>query len=303
MILRLQDGGVTLVNEVPLEDYLLGVVPSEMPDNWPAEALKAQAVAARTETLKKLRRHSAEGFDVCSSQHCAVYRGTGAEEASTTAAVRATLGEVLRDPEGRYLDCVYAANCGGWGSTPAEVWGSGSGAFEPVCDMVEDDLAKWQAVPVDPDLRERFLFERPPAFCNHATYRASFRWTRCYTEEELSSWVSRKLRLEGLKSVRIAAITEEGWVTAIDLVGAKETKTVRRDAIRAALGTVRSNMLTVEHIPPAGGAPGLYVFVGAGWGHGAGLCQDGAWGMAKRGSEYRAILAHYYPRSRLQSVY
>jgi len=303
IIVRPRDGSVALVNEIPLEEYLLGVVPSEMPDNWPAEALKAQAVAARTETLKKLRRHAADGFDVCSSQHCAVYRGTTGEEAPTSAAVRATSGEVLRAPDGRYLDCVYAANCGGWGSTPAGVWGAGDGGFQAVCDISPEDAPAWARVPVDPDLRERFLYERPPAYCNHSTYRASYRWSRAYTEDELAGWVQRRHKLAGLRDIRIGATTDEGWATAIELVGAGGTKTVRRDAIRAALGTVRSNMLTVEHVPSGNGAPGLFIFVGAGWGHGAGMCQDGAWGMAQHGIPYREILAHYYPKSRLERIY
>ncbi|MEK7475773.1 MAG: SpoIID/LytB domain-containing protein [Candidatus Coatesbacteria bacterium] len=303
LIVRPRDDTISLINEVPLEEYLLGVVPSEMPENWPAEALKAQAVAARTETLKKLRRHGVDGFDVCSTQHCAVYRGTTGEARQTTAAVRATAGEVLRAASGGYLDCVYAANCGGWGSTPGGVWGSGDDAFAAVCDIPGEDARVWAAVPQDPDLRERFLFERPPAYCNHSTYRASYRWTRAYTEDELAAWVLRRFKLEGLKDVRVGTTTDEGWATSIEIVSATATKTVKRDAIRAALGTVRSNMLTVEHIPPGGGAPGLYVFVGAGWGHGAGLCQDGAWGMAQRGIAYREILAHYYPQARFERLY
>ena len=295
LVVRARRDAIGIVNEVPLEDYLLSVVPSEMPDNWPAEALKAQAVAARTETLKKLQRHAADGYDVCASQHCAVYSGTSNEEDSTTAAVLATRGEVLLDAEGGYLDTVYAANCGGWSSTPGAVWGTGDSSFAAVCDLPQESARAWVTVPWDPDLRERFLVERPVAYCNHSVYRASFRWTRVYTEDELAASVLRRFKLEGLKDVRIGTATPEGWATSIDLVGAAATRTVKRDAIRAALGTIRSNMVTVEHIPPGGGAPGLYIFTGAGWGHGAGMCQDGAWGMSKRGIGYRAILDHYYP--------
>jgi stage II sporulation protein D len=303
MIVRPSVDGLSLINEVPLEDYLIGVVPAEMPDEWPAEALKAQAVAARTETLKKLRRHASQGFDVCSSQHCAVYRGTTGEAESTTSAVRATAGEVLLAPDGGFLDTVYAANCGGWGSTPGGVWGSGDDAFEAVCDLPEEGARTWAGVPWDPDLRERFLVERPAAWCNHASYRASFRWTRCYTEEELAAWVLRRYKVEGLRDLRIGTATAEGWATSIELVGEKETKTVKRDSIRAAVGTIRSNMMMVEHLRPAGDAPGLYIITGAGWGHGAGMCQDGACGMSRAGIDYRRILAHYFPNSKLRKIY
>lgn len=297
----LEAGRISLVNLVGLEEYLPGVIPSEMPFHWPLEALKAQAVAARTETLRKIGRHEKSGFDVCATQHCAVYRGAGGEREKSTEAVRSTRGQVLK-AGGRPVDTVYAGNCGGWGSSPQAVW-NGSIDRRGICDIPPSALKKWRSVPYDPDLRERFILQRVPAYCGHKADSPSFRWTRCYSEEELSGWLNRKFGVERLESIRIGTRTHEGWITSILVRGANSTQEIRKDAIRSALGMIRSNYFTLEYLPAAGSAPGRYIFYGAGWGHGAGMCQDGVYGLAKLGRSYAEIVSHYYRDARLVKLY
>jgi len=294
---------INLVNHVPLEDYLLSVVPSEMPHEWPLEALKAQAVAARTETISKLRRHQKEGFNVCATQHCAVYQGITKEYAATEEAVRETRGEVLLRANGEPLDAVYAGNCGGWGSSAAEIWGSGATELPAVCDLTPAGATPWSDMPVNPDERERWLLARPPAWCAHREYSASYRWTRAYDAAELSEWAHRRYGTGLLKEVRVRAMTREGWVTEVEFSGDRATKVVKKDGIRAAFGMIRSNQFTLEHLAAEGGVPEQYIIYGAGWGHGAGMCQDGAFGLAQHGEPYRRILAHYFPSARLASLY
>jgi peptidoglycan hydrolase-like amidase len=114
--LRLRPGaaGVTVINVVNLEEYLRGVVPAEMgPRSFPElEALKAQAVAARTYAVAHLGDHAAEGYDLCDSQSCQVYEGTSAEHPLTDRAVRETAGEILTF-EGRPVDAMYQSTCAG----------------------------------------------------------------------------------------------------------------------------------------------------------------------------------------------
>lgn len=294
-------GGLSLVNLVGLEEYLPGVIPSEMPFHWPLEALKAQAVAARTETLRKLGRHERSGFDVCATQHCAVYRGASGERDRASEAVRLTRGEVLK-AGGRLVDTVYAGNCGGWGSSPQAVW-NGSHDRQGVCDLPPAAMKTWRSVPYDPDLRERFILRRVPAYCGHKAASPSFRWTRCYSEDELADWLNRKFGIDRLESIQIGARTHEGWITGILLRGENSSQEVRKDAIRSALGMVRSNYFTLEYLPPIGSVPGRYIFYGAGWGHGAGMCQDGVYGLAKLGRSYGQIVSHYYPEARLVRLY
>lgn len=294
---------INLVDHVSLEDYLLSVVPSEMPHDWPLEALKAQAVAARTETITKLRRHQKEGFNVCATQHCAVYQGITKEYASTEQAVRETRGEVLLMANGQPLDAVYAGNCGGWGSSAAEVWGSGATELAAVCDLLPAATPAWAEVPVNPDMRERWLLARPPAWCAHREYSASYRWTRAYDAAELSEWADRRYGTGTLKDVRIRTMTREGWVTEVEFTGDRGSKLVKKDGIRTAFDMIRSNQFTLEHLPAEGGVPEQYILYGAGWGHGVGMCQDGAFGLAQHGETYRRILTRYFPAARLASLY
>lgn len=291
---------LTIVNDVPVEEYLLSVVPSEMPFAWPAEALAAQAVAARTETYAKWGRHAKDGFGVCATQHCAVYRGLTGEKTPTTAAVQTTRGWILRAPDGRPSDAVYAANCGGFGSAAGAIWGTGDAAGG-ACDVPHDEDPRWSGLPADPDLRDRFVFERPPSYCAHRAYAASYRWTRGYDASELERQLQRRFpSLGALVDVRPGARTPEGWVISITVSGTGESREVKRDAIRPALMTIRSNAFVLLHLPAGGAAPEQYVLVGAGWGHGAGMCQDGAYGMAKRGFDWKAILRHYYRGATLE---
>ncbi len=298
---------ITFVNHVQLEDYLLSVIPSEMPASWPLEALKAQAVAARTEALKKLGRHRHEGFNICSTQHCAVYRGTINEMDAPSRAVLETRGKVLLI-DGEPLDTVYAANCGGWGSSGGEIWGSGSTILPAVCDLPPAAREDWNLVPVNPDIRQRFFFERVPAYCNHSQqkkpyYSASYRWVRSYTHEELSNWVHRRYQLGRLKRITPKTLTTEGWLTSVELEGEAGVKEVKRDAIRTAFNTIRSNFFTMEILPATVDTPAQYLFVGAGWGHGAGMCQHGAYGLALTGKSAHQILKHYYPKAKLTKLY
>ncbi len=292
----------TLVNHVSLEDYLLSVVPSEMPPEWPLEALKAQAVAARAETLTKLRRHQRDGYNVCATQHCAVYRGALNEREPSSRAVRETRGEILQGANGP-LDAVYAGNCGGWGSAAAAVWGSGVKELGAVCDLPAAARRTWDAVPDNPDERERFLYARPPAWCARRPATAAFRWTRSYTWDELDGWLGRRLKIKGLRSVRVTSSTREGWVTGAAFAGDGAPVEAKRDAVRPALRTVRSNFFALERLPPAGDVPEQLLLVGGGWGHGVGMCQDGAGGLALAGRRYRWILAHYYPEAVLARLY
>lgn len=112
-------GGLQLVNHLDVEDYLLGL--GEVPGSWPAAALEAQAIAARTYAL----RFAAAGEPLCTSQQCQVYLGRGAESSPTSAAVAATAGEVVTY-EGRLAETVYSASGGGFSATPEEGFGPGS---------------------------------------------------------------------------------------------------------------------------------------------------------------------------------
>jgi len=112
LVLRLHKGRLQVLNVLPLEDYLRGVVPLEMPPGFPTEALRAQAIAARSWTVRNRHKHEADGADVCDGTHCQVYGGVTAERESTTLAIQNTAGLVLVNGD-TPVDGVYTADCGG----------------------------------------------------------------------------------------------------------------------------------------------------------------------------------------------
>lgn len=111
----------TVINLVPLEEYLRGVVPEEMSWSYPVEALKAQAVAARSFALKNRDKHESEGFDLCATTHCQVYSGVKNFEA-VNAAIDSTRGEVLTYKD-KLIDTSFHADCGGMTENASDVWG------------------------------------------------------------------------------------------------------------------------------------------------------------------------------------
>lgn len=112
LVLRIHKGRLQVLNVLPLEDYLRGVVPLEMPPGFPTEALKAQAIAARSWTVRNRHKHEADGADICDGTHCQVYGGVTAERESTTLAIQNTAGLILVNGDAP-VDGVYTADCGG----------------------------------------------------------------------------------------------------------------------------------------------------------------------------------------------
>ncbi|MCL2408288.1 MAG: SpoIID/LytB domain-containing protein [Oscillospiraceae bacterium] len=137
---RLTGGAITVVNFVNIEDYVKGVVPYEMPNNWPIEALKAQAVTARTFAMGRLDRYRAQGFDICRTEHCQVYRGRGEANARTDTAVRETAG-VYVTINGRLVGTYYASSNGGASENSENVWVSAYSHLRGVIDPFEAEIA------------------------------------------------------------------------------------------------------------------------------------------------------------------
>jgi len=290
--------GLTVVNLLSVEEYLYSVLPSEMPSHWPQACLQAQAVAARSYTLANLGRFTARGFDLLGSVASAAYRGLGAETPAVREAVDATRGLVLMQ-EGKPLSAFYSANCGGHTDTTLTAWG-----FPSALPAVPDPLQEPRPAPLDPEGLARWLSGRPAAYCSHPSYssRSAYRW---------QLWVSRQeieRRLEDPELGSILAIVpggrgQSGRAAEARIRGTTGELTVRRDALRWALGGLRSNLFVVEPKLGRDGLPEYFLFTGGGWGHGVGLCQSGAAGMAAVGYSAGEILARYYGDAPLQRAY
>ena len=278
-----------VVNLVPLEPYLAGVVGAEMPDYWEPEALKAQAVAARTYCLyAKNRFGRSRNWDVASTQASQVYRGANAESSPVWDAVNATSGKVLMLRGGRswsegLFPAYFSSICGGHTEDSEHVFGDSA---EPLRGV-------------------------PCPYCMETARMTLFFWPMVQFDRET---VTRRLvdkypKLQALGSIKAIDVVEESKydqfsrLTKIRLVGEDgKSDTLRGEDLRLTIDpTGRKIQSTICHIVTWGNG---WAFVsGRGWGHGVGMCQYGAQGMARLGKKYREILQYYYPSSEIVNLY
>lgn len=300
------DGKLTVVNAVPEDQLLAGLVPSEIFPDAHEEALKAQAVAARDELLAKIgTRHFEDPYLLCSSQHCQVYGGIGPEDPRTTRAIKATRGEVLlRDGGGGLVEAYYSASCGGFREHNENIWGTPPDpSLRGRLDTLGADaraLSAFSRGIDDGNLRD-FLDSSPKAtFCGRTRYaRDRYRWTVRMPAPKLDTLVAGEL--DGLGTVKELRPLERGIsgrVRRLEIVGSRGRATVEGDLrIRRLFGGLKSTLFQVKR------EGGEWVFEGAGFGHGVGMCQTGAIGMAESGYNYIKILQHYYPGSHVRRLY
>lgn len=279
------DAKLELVLIVPLEEYLRGVVPSEMPAEWPLEALKAQAVAARSEVLVNLNtKHALEGVDFCALEHCRAYSGLSRQASATDRAIRATTGELLTDGKGIAVT-VFSSNCGGWTENNDTVWrGPANSALRGRSDLRASSSAS-RLPPLS-----QWLRKSATAYC--ADDEKYFRWRRVYSQTELSDIVNKRHDVGRVKSIRLGERGVSGRLKWLYIDGTKGSVTVHKELpIRQALGGLPSAMFIIE---TSKGAQPRFELIGGGRGHGVGMCQHGARGMALSGMSYSDILMHYF---------
>ena len=302
--------GLRAINQVQLDAYTAGVVPNEVPASNPTEALRAMAVVART--FASQRRGWHRGFDLCNTVHCQVYGGYLSETTSTTQAVIDTAGEMLRNPgagpqgSDGTVDATFHAVCGGVGEAVERVWPQGAVGY----------LRGGPDAPAElPDLSDeaafRQLIDHPPAAWCEASPR--FRWTERYTlpqlqalfEESLPRTVGKAYQgLGTLRAVQVASRSPRGRVQALRIEGSIGSYLVEKDSIRwlwsrgiLGQGGLQSTLFYLDTPEP-----GVIVIHGGGWGHGVGMCQDGAAGLARHGHTHATILEHYYPGTVLRGA-
>jgi SpoIID/LytB domain protein len=280
-----------LINSVDIEEYLYGVVPSEIGSWASAEAQKAQAVAARTFVKKNLSRHSSEGFNVCDTEHCQVYGGKNVESYQSRNAVDSTKGEVMTY-SGSLIYTYYFSCCGGRTANSSDVWGS----YYPYLVSVVDN----------PD--EVYDTNDSDDFCyNDSNYYWSYNISHTDLETKLkSSSYTRptnsnsSLAENGISTTSVDTSCRIKYFL-IQYVNPDEQKQVSGTNFRYAMGTseLKSTLLTSISYDPA---TKTYTFYGKGSGHGVGMCQAGADYMGRNGYDYKQILQHYYKGVTIEDV-
>ena len=288
LILNADRSSFDAINLVPPEPYLAGVVGAEMLSYWEPEALKAQAIAARTYCFYIKRRFGANrDWDMKQTAAHQVYRGMNAESAQIWEAVDQTRGQVLAckqaDGTEEILPAYYSSTCGGHTENSNNIFGDSFetliGVACPFCqDVAKPKFFFWPMVQLDKTFVRDRLFERYPS-----------------------------LKVLGdITAILVAGKTDYGdftRLTNIKLVGSNgQTEFLRAEDFRLALDpTGRKLRSTACQIVELGQK---WAFLsGRGWGHGVGMCQCGAEGMARQGRSAEQILTYYYPASRIMSIY
>jgi stage II sporulation protein D len=280
---------ITAINNVALETYLAGVVSAEMPSYWDSEALKAQAIAARTYCIYiKSRFGKNRNWDIRTTQANQVYKGIAAETLRTNNAVKSTCGMVLCCEQDlgicEYFPTYYSSVCGGHTEDSENVFGDNfsplTGVDCPYCkDITRSSLFYWPMVKFD----------------------------KKYVTERIIKRYPNLKELEKIKKIEPVKVNiyANGFkrVISVKLTGSSgKTGTLRAEDLRLAIdstgGKIQSASCTIVNLRDE------FMFVsGRGFGHGVGLCQYGARQMAREGKTAQEILSCYYPNSRIKTLY
>ncbi|MCF7873230.1 MAG: SpoIID/LytB domain-containing protein [Candidatus Omnitrophica bacterium] len=286
----LKNNKINLVNIVSIEEYLYGVLAAEIPAGANKEALKAQAVLARSLAIRNKARHIGQGFDFCADSHCQVYHGLSAETESTKEAVDETRGRII-SYEGKVPEIFYHSNCGG--------------CLSPDIFGQKQYLAKGRDsenknMPQSIYKKQQWFLEYPKTFCFRKS--SKFRWQRIYDQEDFS--IAFGARIKDLTNIIPREQKDCCRYAKMDVVIGDELISLESGLeIRNFFDHLRSSAFSLELRKSAGAETEMLIFWGSGFGHGTGLCQEGAIGMAKEGYNYKQILNHYYPEGKIEKYY
>ncbi len=253
---------VVVINCLSLEEYLYGVVGGEMPKAG-IEALKAQAVVSRTFAIKNLKRHGE--YDFCDLTHCQNYKGMESETEASIRAVEETKGEVLFY-KGELCDVFYHSTCGGKTAESSSIWEKKKKPYLVSVDDADN--------------------------CKNSPF---YHWKLSISKKDLEDI----LKIEGIKNIKTEE-NEDGRVRSVIIEGRDRKRRIKgwdfRMLICKKLGwsSLKSSAFNVKV------ERDRVVFYGRGLGHGVGLCQWGAKGLADKGYTYQEILKHYFPNTEVK---
>lgn len=273
LVIIARNAGLLVVNDLDLEAYVKSVVPSEVPVTWPFEALKAQAIVARTFALHKKGERGGQAFDVDATVQSQVYGGLGSEDPRASEAVDATAGIVVMH-EGRLALTPYHSTSAGPTEDASEVWG------------IDLPYLKGVACPFDED-------------------SSVYRWERRLSFDAIES----ALREAGHAVGSLATLTplgrnRSGRVSAVRMLHSEGELILKGELLRRIIGyqrvpSMRFDVVDVEAGPRGGFDVRLR---GGGWGHGVGLCQWGMKTLSERGWTADRIIDYYYPGTNLDDA-
>lgn len=324
------EGQIVVINELPLEDYLISVISSEMKSTCSLEFLKASAVISRSWLLAQLThkknelknssthqlknsktqklinsstqelirwwdREDHDLFDVCADDHCQRYQGiTQASNPNVRRAVNETCGQVLMG-DGEICDARFGKCCGGQTNEFQYCWQNIrksylSSVADPFCNTSDREVLS--QVLNDYDLETNNFY----------------RWQVRFTQERLRELIERNLGMKFGHILRLEPLEAgpAGHISRLRIVGSERTFIIGKELlIRKTLSTshLLSSAFTISLEDIQDGIPQTIILNGKGWGHGVGMCQIGAAVMGHQGYSYQAILTHYYPGAEIRQIY
>ncbi|MFO7629347.1 MAG: SpoIID/LytB domain-containing protein [Prochlorococcaceae cyanobacterium] len=281
-------GGWTLVERVPLDRYLEGVLPHEIGAAAPAAALEAQAVLARTWAVSNRQRFAVDGYHLCADTQCQVYSHPQQAGPAVRGAIQRTARQVLAW-QGQPIHAVYHASNGGIAAGFEEAW---QGEPLPYLRAAPDGpapFAKRFALPLQQPQRLAELLNAGQAA--YGSDHPRFRWQRLLSADQVRTALAPLAPSLGIpQRLEVLERGVSGRVLALRVEGSGGSTVLRLDAIRRYLRQLPSTLFELSPL-----APGRWQVRGGGFGHGAGLSQAGAIDLARRGWSSRQILEHYYP--------
>ncbi len=287
-------GSWTLVEHVPIERYLNGVIPYEIGANSPQAALAAQAVLARTWAVANSHRFKVDGYNLCSDTQCQVYKDPSKANENIKSAIKKTAGTILTWNQ-KPINTVYHATNGGVMASVDEAWSTNK---VPYLKMRLDGPKHWSSAIDLPLSNEQylksFLFSESEAF---GTDHPLFRWERTLESSQISKQLNQAKNVNSSfspKKIQALRRGSSGRVTTLKIEGNTGSAILLKlDDIRRVLRQLPSTLFVVKEIKE-----GKWLFSGGGFGHGAGMSQSGAIELAKNGWTTKQILSHYYPKTK-----
>ncbi|MDJ0533027.1 MAG: SpoIID/LytB domain-containing protein [Xenococcaceae cyanobacterium MO_207.B15] len=308
--LRLQPnayGNFSLVNEVPLETYLRGVVPYEIGPNAPQNAIAAQTIIARTYALRNLRRFKADDYELCATIHCQVYKGITGATPRTDSALAQTQGLVLTY-NNELVDALYSSTTGGITASFSDVWeGEERPYLRPIIDAPKPlwDLSRY---PLGNESTLRDFLNLKQGF-NEAGRRV-FRWKKSRRIGDLNKDLRKYLEktrnpladFNTITNLEVIERSPSGRILTMLVETDLGIIKLHKNEVRSAFEPPISTLFYLEPLYNDTNKLDGYYFIGGGFGHGVGLSQYGSYNLARLGWSPARILAFYYPGTKLETL-
>jgi SpoIID/LytB domain protein len=319
------ESSLFVINAIYLEDYLMCVATSEMSGDCPKALLEAQTIAARSWILAaEEKKHNHLNLDACNDDCCQRYQGITNLNQESIKAANNTRGIVLIH-DGMICDARYSKSCGGITENNNNVWDMDSKPY--LCSVYDGKASKEYDVSSDLSFR-KWLSNETSSYCspNFITEKnldkflgnvdkqgSYYRWSVSYDNNELVSLVFAKTgkKFETIINLKTTKRGNSGRVLSLDIIGVLDDNTNFSLSIGSEYEIRRilhpeflySSAFTIESNSEHNNKTNRFTLNGAGWGHGVGLCQIGALGMALDGGKTEEILLHYYQSSQIRNLY